>query len=422
MAYPVKTIAGRTRTLALAVFLVGLGLLAAPLPAGAGLLSGVAVPRLVQTTPGFAITIPTVPVPPPPVVNVPTLPLPPPPVVNVPTLPVPPPPVVKVPTVPLPPPPVVKVPTLPVAKLPVVKLPTGPIPNSPYGPAGPLPAPTLPKVPSLPSPTLGGISQAPARATSAAGGLSGSSSNQGSGTTRAISPATVYRGGGQAGATLLFLGGYLGGPLIALEGATARALGGLSRPDQARTAALALFSTVRRLEGCLKYLPDNLRRVLELITGLNAPIALSPEAVAEQLHVTMRGVSRLERRALRRLRLTARTHTCGAATSRPTDPLALSGLVVLVGEESGPAGGVEAARYATSESGGLPANAPSHGGDSLLGINNPPLEGAGLLLILALVGGVLFIGLLFADDLWPWAIHHEWRSRWIHHHPWNWRN
>jgi hypothetical protein len=200
-----------------------------------------------------------------------------------------------------------------------------------------------------------------------------------------------------------------------MEAATARALGGLSRRDQARTAALALSFTVRRLQGCLRYLPENLRRVLEMITGVNAPIALSPEAVAKELHITMRGVSRLERRALRRLRLTALTHTCSVAAPGPTDPLALTGLAVLAGEEGGPAGGVKGARYAKSPSGASvapPVNAPS-----LFGLDNPP-KGEAILLILALLGAALLIGLLFADGLRPWPIHHEWRSRWIHRHPW----
>jgi hypothetical protein len=204
-----------------------------------------------------------------------------------------------------------------------------------------------------------------------------------------------------------------------MEAATTRALGGLSRRDQ---AALALFSTVRRLEGCLRYLPVNLRRVLELIAGANAPIALSPEALAAQLHVPVSRVSRLERLALRRLRLTARTHTCGAAAAGVGDPLAFSAFAALVGEEGGPAGGVKAARYAKSASGepvGLPASARSQGGDLPLGLNNLSAEGVGILLILAVLVGLLSIGLLFADSLRPWPIHREWRSRWIHRHPWN---
>jgi hypothetical protein len=176
---------------------------------------------------------------------------------------------------------------------------------------------------------------------------------------------------------------------------------------------------VRRLEGCLRYLPENLRRVLELIAGVNAPTALSPEAVAGQLHVTTRRVSRLERLALRRLLLTARTHTCGIATPGSTGSLAFSGLAVLFGEQGGPAGGVDAARYATSAASGLEATTPSQDGPSLLGIGHPSLERVALLLILA---GLLLIGLLFADDLWPRAIHHEWRSRRMQRHPRRWRH
>jgi len=207
-----------------------------------------------------------------------------------------------------------------------------------------------------------------------------------------------------------------------MEVAATRALGGLSRRDQALAGALSLFSTVRRLEGCLRYLPVNLRRVLELTAGVNAAIALSPEAVAAQLHLPVSRISRLERLALKRLRLTARTHTCGAATAGMGDQLAFSALAALVGEEGGPAGGVEAARYAKSASGdrvGLPASARSQGGDLPLGLNNLSAEGVGILLILAVLAGVLATGLLFADSLRPWPIHRDWRSRWIHRHPWN---
>jgi hypothetical protein len=336
--------------------------------------------------------------------------------ITVPTVPLPTPPVVTVPTVPLPTPPVVTVPTVPLPKPPVVTVPTAPIPNSPTGSAGKLPPPTLPKVPS---PSLAGVSQAPAQATSTLSGLSRSSSHQGSGSTSTSSAGTVYRADGQAGGALVFLGSGYGGPLLAMEAATTRALGGLSRRDQ---AALALFSTVRRLEGCLRYLPVNLRRVLELIAGANAPIALSPEALAAQLHVPVSRVSRLERLALRRLRLTARTHTCGAAAAGVGDPFAFNAFAALVGEEGGPAGGVKAARYAKSASGdpvGLPASARSQGGDLPLGLNNLSAEGVGILLILAVLVGLLSIGLLFADSLRPWPIHREWRSRWIHRHPWN---
>jgi hypothetical protein len=89
------------------------------------------------------------------------------------------------------------------------------------------------------------------------------------------------------------------------------------------------------------------------------------------------------------------------------------------GEEGGPAGGVKAARYATSAASAPEATTPSRGGDRLLGIGHPSLEKVALLVLLA---GVLLIGLLFADGSWPSAVHREWRSRWIHRHPWNRRH
>jgi hypothetical protein len=130
----------------------------------------------------------------------------------------------------------------------------------------------------------------------------------------------------------------------------------------------------------------------------------------------------LEALALRRLRLTARTHTCGVVAPAAGDQLAFSALAALVGEEGGPAAGVQAARYAKSASrnpAGRPANARSQGGDPLLGINNLSPEGWGVLLILAVLAGALSIALLFADSLRPWPIQREWRSRWIRRHPWH---
>jgi hypothetical protein len=137
------------------------------------------------------------------------------------------------------------------------------------------------------------------------------------------------------------------------------------------------------------------------------------------MHVTVRKVSRLERLAVRRLRLTARTHACGVAAPGSTAPLALSGLAVLLGEEGGPAGGLLPARYATSAAGSQPAN-PSKSGGPLFGLGYPSPKDAVILLILALLGGLLSIGLLFGNG--PWPIHYEWRSRWSHRDPWNRRH
>jgi Sigma-70, region 4 len=383
----VKTNARRARALTIVGFLLGLGALVAPFQAAAGLLSGVTVP----------------PLPPPPTVSTVTVPpLPPPPTVPTVTVPPPPPPPT-VPTVKLPPPP--KVPSVtvsapaPLPKAPAVKLPALQVSS---GPSGQVRTPTVPNVPSVtvPSPTLGGSSRAPE-------GFS--------------STATASRAGGQGAGPSPFLGGGFSGPLAAAEAATARALGGLTQHDRARIADLLLLTTVLRLEGCLRYLPPNLRRVLELITGVDVPIALSAKAVAEQLNVSLAKVSRLERLALRRLRMTARTYACGAATQASTDPFVFGGLAALVGEEGGPAGGVEAARNATSPySQAADAQGSSPGGHTLLGINNPALEGGAMLLIVGILAGLLLTGLALTDERLPWPIYREWRSRWIHSHPGRW--
>jgi hypothetical protein len=396
----VKTNAGRARALTIVGFLLGLGALVAPFQAAAGLLSGVTVPTLPPPPTVSTVTVP--PLPPPPTLSTVTVPpLPPPPTVSTVTLPPPPPPTV--PTVKLPPPPkvssvTVSAPALP-PEAPAVKLPALQVSS---GPSGQVRTPTVPNVPSVtaPSPTLGGSSRAPE-------GFSSS--------------GTASRAGGQVGGPSPFLGGGFSGPLAAAEAATARALGGLTQRDRARIADLLLLTTVLRLEGCLRYLPPNLRRVLELITGVDVPIALSAKAVAEQLNVSLAKVSRLERLALRRLRMTARTYACGAATQASTDPFVFGSLAALVGEEGGPTGGVVAARNAANPySQAADAQGSSQGGHTLLGINNPALEGGAMLLIVGILAGVLLTGLALTDDLLPWPIYREWRSRWIHRHPGRW--
>jgi hypothetical protein len=205
--------------------------------------------------------------------------------------------------------------------------------------------------------------------------------------------------------------------LKALEESTSRTVSRLSQGEQARIIDEALMATVRRLEGCLGYLPADQRRVLVLRAGIGAQRVLTAGGVARQLHVTLRRVYRLEKLALRRLLRTARTQKCAAAAESSPEPTLMSGVGPLLDEEPPAAGGVEGARYTKSpspEAAGGPANR------SLGGISEPTGAGVALLAFFAAVGGVLLVGLLFLDGLTAWPTQGDRRSSWMHHHPWNW--
>jgi hypothetical protein len=180
-----------------------------------------------------------------------------------------------------------------------------------------------------------------------------------------------------------------------------------------------LIAAVRRLGGCLPYLPRDVRRVLELRAGINAVAPLTPGAVAERLHLKLSRVYRLERVGLGRLVRTARVHACAAVAEPPPEAPTMSLFGALLAEEP-PAGGVKGARYSQAPQ-EEPA-APGTNRPSTSGIVSPQAAtGLALLLLLAGVGAVLLVGLLFADGAAPWPPSGERRSRWIHHHPWNWR-
>jgi hypothetical protein len=211
--------------------------------------------------------------------------------------------------------------------------------------------------------------------------------------------------------------GYTPG-LAALEEATSRTVSRLSQGEQSRVLDAALMATVRRLEGCLVYLPADVRQVLELRAGLHARPMLTAGAVAKQLHVTLRRVHRMERLGLRRLVGSARTHTCAAVAASASEPVLTSTLGPIMGGEPPPAGEVKGVRYSKSPSPEAPGPQPT--APSTSGIIEPPAAGIALLVFFAAVGGVLLVGLLFLDGITAWPSRGDRRSSWMHHHPWNW--
>jgi hypothetical protein len=199
--------------------------------------------------------------------------------------------------------------------------------------------------------------------------------------------------------------------------ATSRRNSRLSKPERARR--LKLIAAVRRLEGCLGNLPDRLRLVLELSTGIDATRVLSPAAIAAFLHIRVGQIPRLERQALQRLRRAARTDACVGARHMPSGLPVLSGFGPPLGNGVA-TGGVEGVRYAKSPSRaprGLGEKRSSPGIDTLLGINAPPAASEAWLVILVVLPGVLLVAFLFADQLGLGPRHWRWRLPWTRRPP-----
>jgi hypothetical protein len=174
------------------------------------------------------------------------------------------------------------------------------------------------------------------------------------------------------------------------------------------------------LRACLGDLPRRLRLVLELRTGIGVSRALSLEATARYLHVKVSAVSRLEKRALRVLLRTARTHACGAALRDSAGLLILGGAVPAAGNGGTAIGDVKAARYAkaalTTSPGAGPKQASSGGGNAL-GISRPPTAGDTLAAVAVVLAGMLLIAVLFAEELGLGPRYRRWQSRLLRRRP-----
>ncbi len=181
---------------------------------------------------------------------------------------------------------------------------------------------------------------------------------------------------------------------------------------------LTLRAKVQRLEGCLGDLPNRLRLVLELSTGIGAPHAFSPAAVARLLHVRLAQLARLEKQALRKLRLAAHTHPgCASAGASAVPTTALEMATGVWGPGTGgmtlASSGVLAAHYSKSPAGGLLGVGvkPPTGGSSSLGLSHPPAASSVLLGVILVLAGILVIGLLFAEELGLGPHFRQWRAR-----------
>jgi hypothetical protein len=355
----------------------------------------VEVPTVPVKTPTVSLKTPTVPV------KTPTVPI------KIPTVPV------KTPTV------TVKAPTAPV-KTPTVsaKTPTVPVKTVPAK------APSVSvKVPSVPTSAAPSVHVPTAR--SRAGQMGGAVT--GSGPTSAGSPgsntsANVGSATGGSGRT-----SFDGGPSTYGQAPTAGYASGapgvgrrISRSERARIAGERfLKETVGRLQGCLRYLPERPRVALQLRTGLGVPRALGPDAVAARLHVGIARFTRLERRAIRELRSSARTHSCAQVSELLAGVMAFIGVGFGSGE-AGPTSGVKAVSFSfkPSRAHSTIPNHSSHGG--LFGAAIPEAASDVILVLLLLFGAGVAVSVVVADNAGQGPRHWQWRRRVINRLPW-WR-
>jgi hypothetical protein len=168
---------------------------------------------------------------------------------------------------------------------------------------------------------------------------------------------------------------------------------------------------VQRFAGCLATLTRRERLLLELLVGVDVPRALSRDQVARALHIRRASVPRLERIAITRLGVLARTTACAsAARSAPTMELARYTALAAPGGVEAASGGVKAARYAKAPSGGASSKRAS--GHSVLG-SIPASDTDTLWLLLAILLAALVIAALSVDAVGAGPRNRRWRAQWM---------
>ncbi|HTA31974.1 MAG TPA: hypothetical protein VK721_00985 [Solirubrobacteraceae bacterium] len=169
---------------------------------------------------------------------------------------------------------------------------------------------------------------------------------------------------------------------------------------------------VQRLMGCLATLSPRQRLLLELLIGVGVPRALTRDQVALALHIRSTSVPRLERMAIARLLVLARTTACGrVARSAPTIELASYTVLAVPGGVEAASGGVKAARYAKAPSGGSGASTRASGRSELASI--PASHTGTLLILIATLVAALAIVALSVDAVGAGPRNRRWRARWM---------
>jgi DNA-binding CsgD family transcriptional regulator len=168
--------------------------------------------------------------------------------------------------------------------------------------------PSLPNVPSLSTPPGGSLS--PLRSNSPSVGQAPAGKLAIRPPALAVSPPNYTHGAAV---------NYETRARLAAHGKRGR---GRAKAKRRRADAWRLRAVVAKLEACFYALSRRERRVIVLRAGLGGRRPHSRSEVARRLNISRRGVRRVERRALGRLRLTARRDGCtaGAGDGRAEAP------------------------------------------------------------------------------------------------------
>jgi hypothetical protein len=243
------------------------------------------------------------------------------------------------------------------------------------------------------------------------------------GATPTSSPSSSIRASGSTpasassiGGSSVALGGQGGGALSPLANYGGESNGatpaGRARRAQTREAERKLRDLVQSLRGCLASLPERLRLVLELRTGVGVSQALQPGAIASYLHIPLEQLAPLQKSALKRLRTTASTGQCAQPTQSQPELFLASYTQVgdLPTPGSGGSGGVQGATYSKSPG---PLSTQASGGGSQLGVALARHAGSAFFWILIAAGSMVLLMFLLADGLGTGPRNRHWRSRWI---------
>lgn len=178
-----------------------------------------------------------------------------------------------------------------------------------------------------------------------------------------------------------------------------------------------LKAKVARFQGCLNDLPGTQRELLELRTGLGAPTALSPRAVASRLHLGRARFAHLERQAVRELSDAASTHACGQMSEVVARVASFIGAGFGGGQPTA-TGGVKAVSYSAAPPAKAVGTRSSTMLGRLLGADIPAVASDVILVLLLTIGTGALVLVVMADAAGLGPRHEQWRQRVINRVRW----
>jgi hypothetical protein len=188
--------------------------------------------------------------------------------------------------------------------------------------------------------------------------------------------------------------------------------GAVGAAARQRLLAREARNIVLRFAGCLATLSPRERLLLELLVGGGVPRVLTRDEVAQALHIRSARVPRLERMAIKRLLVLARTTACAhVAQGAPTMELASYTALAVPGGVEAASGGVKAARYAKAPSVGAGSSKRASGHSELGSI--PASDTDTLWLLVAILLAAFVIAALSVDAVGAGPRNRRWRAQWM---------